>query len=125
MKESCNKLVQSRKERKRKSPSEKASETQGLLVPKLKRIKLETKDRDFNNVKDSSISDENSIEINQLKSHIIEYENRIETFNRTIQNLQELLETAHSEKEKLKQNNLLLSEERDKLEQDNAKNLHS
>ena len=139
IKESCNKLVQSRKERKRKSPSEKASEPQGLLVPKLKRIKLETKDRDFSNVKDSSISDENSIKINQLKSHIIEYENRIETFNRTIQNFQELiaekdtlvkslrkdLETAHSEKEKLKQNNLLLSEERDKLEQDNAKTLHS
>merc|ERR1712179_401931 len=136
--ESLNKVCRKDKGIKRKSAKENTSESQGLLVPKRKRIKMEAKNRDSRSIRDVSNSSENTSEISQLKAHIIEYENRIETFNRSIQNFQDLiaekdilvkslrkdLEIEHSEKEKLKQKNLLLSEERDKQEQINAENLH-
>jgi len=145
-KESSNKVCKKEKRIKRKSAKENSSEPQGLLVPKRKRIKMEAKNRDLSNIRDTSNSNENTSEISQLKAHIIEYENKIETFNRSIQNLKDIiaererdliekdilvkslrkdLEMEHSEKEKLKQKNLLLSEERDKQDQINAENLHS
>jgi len=63
---------------------------QGLLVPKPKRLKLERQDQDLGQIMDFKMSTEKDNEITLLKSHIRDMTSRISTFNRCIQNYEEL-----------------------------------
>ena len=64
--------------------------TQGLLVPKPKRLKLEKKKKD--DLGQISAPDKRDNEITLLNSHVSELTSRISTFNRCIQNYEELVE---------------------------------
>jgi len=61
------------------------SNPEGLITPKPKKVKLERKDRSFTQIT------ENASEIAILKSHVSELTSRISTFNRCIQNYEELV----------------------------------
>lgn len=107
------------------------SSPQGLLIPKPKRLKLEKKDHVFSHIKEAVVSIEKDKEISLLKSHVSEMTSRLSTFNRCIQNYEELvsekevyvknlnrdIESKNRELENYQQINKLLNEENNRLEE--------
>eukprot|EP00092_Neocalanus_flemingeri_P014137 GFUD01015251.1.p1 GENE.GFUD01015251.1~~GFUD01015251.1.p1 ORF type:complete len:815 (+),score=276.90 GFUD01015251.1:62-2506(+) len=102
----------------------------GLLMPKPKRLKLERQDFNFSQIKVDTISIEKDNEIALLKSHVSEMTSRISTFNRCIQNYEELaaekellvkdlnkeIEGKNKESENYQQINRIMNEQNNNLE---------